>query len=156
MNMQIVLMIILMLSYTHSHCRAHFQKMFAIYLKFCGLSAKGFDTLHALALTMSHKWTGNAVGQISHEAMKGVVRLMQIFPWLISNDNLQILFCVFSQRLDNQGEFGNGTATTVYIKQNADVLLDTINSVLKETRAVGLQNPLTKLEILDLANESWP
>ena len=154
--MQIVLMIILMLSYTRSHRRARFQKMFAIYLKFRGLSAKGFDTLHALALTMSHKWTGNVVGRISHEAMKEVVRLMQIFPWLILHDNLQIPFRVFSQHLDNQGEFGNGTAATVYIKQNADVLPDTINSALKETRAVGLQNPLTELEILDLANESWP
>jgi hypothetical protein len=107
--------------------------MFAIYLKFRGLSAKGFDTLHALALTMSHKWTGNAVARISHEAMKEVVRLMQIFPWLISHDNLQIPFRVFSQRLDNQGEFGNGTAATVYIKRNADILPDTINSALKET-----------------------
>jgi hypothetical protein len=154
--MQIVLMIISMLSYTRSHRRARFQKMFAIYLKFRRLSAKGFDTLHALALTMSYKWTGNAVGRISHEAMKEVVRLMQIFPWLISHNNLQIPFRVFSQRLDNQGEFGNGTAATVYIKRNADVLPDTINSALKKTRAAGLQNPLTELEILDLANESWP
>src|SRR6202046_369368 len=98
-------MIISMLSYSRSHHHSRFQKLFAIYLKFQGLLEKGFDTLHALALTMSHKWTGNAVGRISKWAMEEVVELMQLFPWLISHDNVQIPFRVFSQWLDNQGEF---------------------------------------------------
>ena len=149
-------MIISMLSYSRSHHRSRFQKLFAIYLKFRGLSAKGFDTLHALALTMSHKWTGNAVGRISKQAMEEVVKLMQLFPWLISHDNVQIPFRVFSQRLDNQGEFGNGTAATVYIKRNATPLAESVNAELKKTRAAGLLNPLTELNIMDLADKSFP
>lgn len=153
---QIVLMVISMLSYTRSHHQSRFQKLFAIYLKFRGLSAKGFDTLHALALTMSHKWTGNAVGRISKQSMEEVVELMQHFPWLISHDNVQIPFRVFSQRLDNQGEFGNGTAATVYIKRNAKLLPDTANEDLKKCRAAGMLNPLSELDILDLADQSFP
>ena len=153
---QIVLMVISMLSYTRSHHQSRFQKLFTIYLKFRGLSAKGFDTLHALALTMSHKWTGNAVGRISKQSMEEVVELMQHFPWLISHDNVQIPFRVFSQRLDNQGEFGNGTAATVYIKRNAKLLPDTANEDLKKCRAAGMLNPLSELDILNLADQSFP
>jgi hypothetical protein len=149
-------MIISMLSYTRSHNRNRFQKLFAIYLKFKGLSAKGFDTLHALALTMSFKWTGKAVGRISKRSMEEVVKLMQHFLWLISHDNVQIPFRVFSQRLDNQGEFGNGTAATVYIKRSATPLSEFANSNLKKFQAAGMQNPLTELDIMDLANMSFP
>jgi hypothetical protein len=105
---------------------------------------------------MSHKWTGNAVGRISKQSMEEVVELMQHFPWLISHDNVQIPFRVFSQRLDNQGEFGNGTAATVYIKRNAKPLSDTANDDLKKCRAAGMLNPLTELDILDLADRSFP
>ena len=58
-----------MLAFTRSSCHGRFQKFLSIYFKFRGLSAKGFDTLHALALTMSHKWTCNAIGKISEKAM---------------------------------------------------------------------------------------
>jgi len=84
------------------------------------------------------------------------VKLLSIFPWLISHDNVQIPFRVFSQRLDNQGEFGNGTAATVYIKRDSIPLSETTNHNLKKTRATGMQNPLTPLDILDIANESYP
>lgn len=145
-----------MLSYTRSHHRNRFQKLFGLYLKFRGLSAKGFDTLHALALTMSHKWTGNAVGRISEQSMKEMVQLMKIFPWIISHDNVQIPFRVFSQRLDNAGEFGNGTAATVYIKRDAKLFSKSANEDLKKTRAAGLEDPLTEFDILDLAYKSYP
>jgi hypothetical protein len=153
--MQIVMMVISMLSYTQSHKQSRFQKLFGLYLKFRGLSAKGFDTLHALALTMSHKWRGDVVGRMSQTSMKEVVKLMSIFLWLISHDNVQIPFCVFSQRLNNQGEFGNGTAATVYIKRDSLLFSKTANHNLKKARAAGMQNPLTALDILDIANESY-
>jgi hypothetical protein len=53
---------------------------------------------------------GNTVGQTSKQAMEEVVELMQQLLWLISHNNGQILFCVFSRHLDNQGKFDNGTA----------------------------------------------
>lgn len=130
--------------------------MFSIYLKFRGLSAKGFDMLHGLGISMSHKWTGNAIERISNAAMEEVVRLMKEFAWLISHDNVQIPFRVFAQRLDNQGEFGDGTAATVYIKRDGAPLPPSANHNLKKQRAEGLLNPITEEFVYDLGEKSWP
>ena len=78
------------------------------------------------------------------------------YPWTLSYDNINIPFHVFSQRLDNQGEFGNGTAATVYIKCDATPLSLMANRSLQETRAAGMQNPLTALDIFNLTVESTP
>ncbi|KIL55562.1 hypothetical protein M378DRAFT_113742 [Amanita muscaria Koide BX008] len=153
---KIILMIISMLSYTRSHHRGRIQKLFAIYFKFRGLTAKGFDTLHALGLTMSHKWTCNAVGRISKSCTEEMLQLMDMYPWLLTYDNLNIPFRVFSQRLDNQGDFGSATAATVYIKRSAVPLSSNANWSLQETRAEGLKNPLTPLDILILSQKSYP
>ncbi|KAF8064098.1 hypothetical protein FPV67DRAFT_1420267 [Lyophyllum atratum] len=153
---QIVLTILSMLSYSRSHHRCRLQKLLAIYLKFRGILAKGFDTLHAMALTMSHKWTANVVGRISKHCMEKVKTAMEHHAWVISDDNVTIPFRVFSQRLDNKGEFGNGTAATVYIKPDAPPLSEQVNQDLKNHRAEGLKKPLTEIEIFDLAQEAYP
>lgn len=145
-----------MLSYCQSHHQNCFQKLFTIYLKFKGLSAKAFDTLHALGLVMSHKWTGNAVSQMSKRGMEEVVQLIKKFSWLISHNNVNIPFCVFSQRLDNKGEFGNGTVATVYIKRDATPLTKDINWALQEHRSEGLKNPISALDIFKLSMETFP
>jgi hypothetical protein len=44
----------------------------------------------------------------------------------------------------------------VYIKRSAIPLSPNANRDLQETRAEGLKNPLTPLNILDLANEAYP
>lgn len=98
-----------------------------------GISAKGFDTLHAMALTMSHKWTANTVERISAGSMEEVKRMMKDFPWMLSHDNMQVSFRVFSQRLDNKGEFGNGSAATVYIKRDAKPMSKEANKNLRQT-----------------------
>ncbi|KII86509.1 hypothetical protein PLICRDRAFT_114722 [Plicaturopsis crispa FD-325 SS-3] len=151
---RVVLMTIAMLAYTRNHRHGRMQKMFAVYLKFRGLSAKAFDTLHALGVTMSHKWTCNAVETMSKNAMTEVVNMIQQHPFFISHDNVNIPFRVFSQRLDNKGEFGNGTAATVYVKRNAKQLPKDENRNLQETRAEGLKKPLEILEIMEMDLES--
>ena len=105
---------------------------------------------------MSHKWTCNAIGKMSEKAMDEVNRLKDKYPWTLSYDNINIPFRVFSQRLDNQGEFGNGTAATVYIKRDAKPLPLSTNRSLQETRAAGMRNPLMALDIFDLALGSTP
>ncbi|KAJ6459043.1 hypothetical protein C8R45DRAFT_1183127 [Mycena sanguinolenta] len=147
----IIIIIVSIFSYTRSHHRGRLQKLFAIYFKFRGLSAKGFDTLHALGLTMSNKWTGNAVSRISAAATAKMKDLMDSFPWLMSYDNVRITFRVFAQRVDSNTIHGNGTAGTVYIKRSAKPLLSTINQALKDMRLAGMANPLTALDIFDLA-----
>ena len=143
-----------MLSYSHSHHWCRFQKLMAIYLKFKGISAKGFDSLHAIGLTMSHKWTSDAVEHISNHCMKEVCEWLDKNAWTISYDNVQIPFCVFSQHLDNKDKFGNGTAATVYIKQNVKPLSDDMNFQLQKKWEEGLKSPLTELEIIQLTLDS--
>lgn len=153
---QIMVIIVAMLSYTRNHHANQLQKLFAVYLKFRGLSAKAFDTLHALAFTMSHKWTANHVARLSAAAMKEVVELMDCFPWLISYDNINIPFHVFSQRLDNKDTFSSGVAATVYIKHQAQRLTADVNRSLKEYRDRGMENPITAHEIFNINQSSYP
>ncbi|KAJ7619938.1 hypothetical protein DFH06DRAFT_69197 [Mycena polygramma] len=146
-----ILVVIAMFSYSRSHHRGRLQKLFAIYFKFRGLSAKGFDTLHAIGLTMSNKWTGNAVARISAQSMAAVKRLMDLFPWLLSYDNVLVAFRVFSQRIDKKTLHGSGTASTVYIKRSAKRLPSTINQELQEMRRLGMANPLDAFDIFEIA-----
>ena len=99
---------------------------------------------------MSYKWTSDAVERISAACMTEVKELMKTLPWLISYDNAQISFRVFSQRLENQSELGQGTAATVYIKPGAEPLPEGINEELKRTRNAGIKNPITERDIFRL------
>ncbi|KAJ7715954.1 hypothetical protein DFH07DRAFT_785521 [Mycena maculata] len=125
--------------------------LFAIYFKFRGLSAKGFDTLHAIGLTMSNKWMGNAVDRISAEGMAVMKQLMNKFPWIMSYDNALIPFRVFSQRIDKKSSQGSGTAGTVYIKCSAKLLPIGINHMVQEFRREGMKNPLTAKDIFKIS-----
>ncbi|KAL1699110.1 hypothetical protein EV121DRAFT_216903 [Schizophyllum commune] len=155
---KIVLTILSMLCYTRNKNCGRFQKAMSIYVKFKGLSAKAFDALHACGLVMSHKWTGNAVDKISKRAMDEVTSLMKNNQnaWLISYDNVQLPFRVYSQRLDNSTQFGNGTAGTIYFKRNSSPLGPETNKALKLGRAAGLRNPLRPEEISELENAAAP
>ncbi|KAL1746003.1 hypothetical protein HDZ31DRAFT_35118 [Schizophyllum fasciatum] len=153
----IIFTIISMLCYSRNKNSARYQKALSIYVKFKGLTAKAFDTLHALGLVMSHKWTGNAVDQISKRAMDEIAALMDADrPWLISHDNVQLPFRVFSQRLEKNTTFGNGTAATVYFKRNATPLSPEINSALRNGRAEGLKRPIDMLWVAERENEVAP
>ncbi|KAJ2936354.1 hypothetical protein H1R20_g739, partial [Candolleomyces eurysporus] len=131
-------------------------KLLAIYFKFRGVSAKGFDTLHAIGLTMSHKWACDVVEALSAEARNEMLAKMETFPWVCSYDNVNIPFRVFSQRLDNQSELGQGTAATVYIKRDAEKLSEFLNQRLKEKQAEGIKKPLTARDIIKIDNECFP
>ncbi|KAJ7260768.1 hypothetical protein C8J57DRAFT_1072247 [Mycena rebaudengoi] len=150
----LILTIIAIFSYTRSHHRGRLQKLFAIYFKFKGLTAKGFDTLHAIGLTMSSRWTSGAVDRISAAAMNDMRQMMEKFPWLMSYDNALISFRTFSPRVDKNTLLGSGTAGTVYIKRGATALPPTANRALQELRAKGMQNPLTAFDIFEISEIS--
>ena len=103
---------------------------------------------------MSHKWTSDAVECISNHCE--ACEQLDKNSWTISYDNVQIPFCVFSQCLDNKDQFGNGTAATVYIKQDAKPLSDDMNLQLQRKQEKGLKSPLTELEIIQLALDLHP
>lgn len=142
--------------YSRSHFCSKIQKLLSIYFKFKGLTAKGCDTLHYLGITMSSKWTTNAVEQVSKEAMQEVRQKIEQYPSVNAHDNVHIPFRVFSQRLDHQAENGHGTAAIVYVKQDAPQFSPGINRLLQETRTAGMANPLSAADIIRLAQEGWP
>jgi hypothetical protein len=88
--------------------------------------------------------------------MQEVKQKINDHPWLISYNNINIPFRVSSQRIDNQGEFGNGTAATVYIKQDAPHLPEGINTLLNERRNQRMKTPLTELQIWERAQKNEP
>ncbi|KAJ7165180.1 hypothetical protein C8R46DRAFT_1035784 [Mycena filopes] len=145
-----ILIVLAIFSYTRTSRRGRLQKLFAIYFKFRGLSAKGFDTLHAIGLTMSNKWTGDAVENISADSMVAMKKLMERFAWLMSYNNALITFRVFSQRVDKKTLHGSGTAGTVYIKRSAKLLPGEINRMLQEFWKDGMKNPLTGADIFKI------
>ncbi|CAA7271577.1 unnamed protein product [Cyclocybe aegerita] len=155
-NPKTIIMIISVLSYTRSHHRCSLQKLLTLYFQFKGVSAKGFDTLHALGLTMSHKWTADSVKRISEYCMAEVKEMLKHYSWAITYDNINMPLHVFSQRVDNKGQFTSGTAATVYVKPNAQPLEPNANQRLKDRRVEGMANPLTKLDIINLGDDSFP
>ncbi|EDR03412.1 uncharacterized protein LACBIDRAFT_331510 [Laccaria bicolor S238N-H82] len=64
---------------------------------------------------MSHKWTANAYGELSEQAMRATCSEIKIYPWTISHDNVNIPLRVFSQQLNNQSHFISGCTATVWI-----------------------------------------
>lgn len=121
--------------YTRSHQCGRLPKLWAIYLKACGLSARAFDAIHALGVTMSHKWAANAYGTLSELKMKEVRLAIEKRPWTISHDNVNLPLRVFSQRLHNKSHFVSGCAATVWVlPQQAALPLDA-NRLLQKHRA---------------------
>lgn len=121
--------------YTRSNRRGRVPKIWSIYLKACGLSARAFDALHALGILMSHKWTSNAVGTLSTRAMTTVQKRIHINPWNVSHDNVNVPLRVFSQRINNQSHFVSGCAYTVWILPNRAALPPEMNRLLQTYRA---------------------
>ncbi|KAJ7159879.1 hypothetical protein C8R43DRAFT_1124238 [Mycena crocata] len=137
----VVLNMISQVHYSRSNRRGRVAKIWSIYLRACGLSARAFDALHALGIVMSHKWTANAVGTLSDRAMAMVQKLIHEYPWIVSHDNVNFPLRVYSQRLNNQSQFISGCAYTVWILPlRAALPLDT-NRILQTFRAANCLQP---------------
>ncbi|KAH9846871.1 hypothetical protein C2E23DRAFT_743131 [Lenzites betulinus] len=142
------------ISYARSSRCNRLQRVLAIYFKFKGLTAKGVDTLHALGLSMSSKWTTNSVEAMSVEAMKEVEALANIHASLLSYDNAYMTFRVFGQRLERDTTHAAGTAATVYIKKDAPPPDPLSNSRLQQYKRRGLVNPISAMDIISMAETS--
>ena len=106
-------MMIAMASYSRSHNRCKLQKLLTIYFKSCGLSAKAFDTLHVLGITVSQKCGYNGIEMLSQAAHEGLINDIRRYPWFGAHDNLNLGFKVYEQLLSNQSHFDSGTAATI-------------------------------------------
>ncbi|KAK7040683.1 hypothetical protein VNI00_009589 [Paramarasmius palmivorus] len=151
---QILVLFVSLLSYSQNNRHNRMQKMLAIYFKFKGTTAKAFDTLHALGLTMSFKWTTESVPRMSNEKMIEVCGLLPVCSWELTYDNIEIATRVYSQRLDNLKQFTSGTACTVYVRRGARRLSPHANRDLQEKRAEGMKSPLTPIDIFTLSQQA--
>ncbi|KAH9852593.1 hypothetical protein C2E23DRAFT_868457 [Lenzites betulinus] len=133
-HLKIVLTIISMLSYSRSHESCLLTIIWSIYLKACGLSARSFDALHSLGLTMSHKWAAEAFAKISKQESATTQKLIQDRSYFGSHDNLNFPKRVFSQRIHNMNHFISASAATIYILPKAAFLPPDIARKTKEQR----------------------
>ncbi|KAI0038742.1 hypothetical protein FA95DRAFT_1613142 [Auriscalpium vulgare] len=111
----VIMNVIASLAFTRSHHVNRMSQLWAIYLKSCGLSERAFDTLHALGLTMSSKWTTEAVNDISEKAMSAARTAIEEHAYYMSYDNLNVAKRVFSMRKDNQNNFYSACAATLWV-----------------------------------------
>ncbi|TFY64228.1 hypothetical protein EVJ58_g2764 [Rhodofomes roseus] len=155
-NSKIIMLIISILAYRRNRYANRLQRLWAIYFKFKGLSAKGCDTLHALGIIMSTKWVTDAVSGLSQEAMDEAQALVSALQYIVSHDNMQVSFRVFSQHLDQHAEFGSGTAGTLYIRKDAPPIDPALNRELQVWRRRGIYDPITVIDIFGWAEDSYP
>ena len=146
--------VISMLAYTHKHSNNLIQKLLAVYFKFHGLSARAFNTIHGTGLTMCMKWTTDCISDIAANARQEFLRIRDNSFWLMSHDNLNIAFQVYSQRLNNQTHFDSGTAAIVYVKPNVEKIHPSLPAMLRNKRAKGLKTPITAVDLISMENSA--
>ncbi|KIK97806.1 hypothetical protein PAXRUDRAFT_808047, partial [Paxillus rubicundulus Ve08.2h10] len=83
--------------YSRSHHNNHFAKMITLFLCSQGTPAKSIDLLCAFGLTMSHQWSVCALRTIPENGMATVQDMVQHLPFVVTHDNIDIPFHVFSQ-----------------------------------------------------------
>jgi hypothetical protein len=110
------------------------QKLWAIYLKACGLLVHAFDAIHALGTTTSHKWAAITYGILSSELkMKKVQPVIHKKPWMISHNSVNLpLRVVFSQCLYNQSHFVSGCVATMWVLPDEAALPADTNWLLQK------------------------
>jgi hypothetical protein len=105
---------------------------------------------------MSHQWSVRALKTISVNEMETARQWVHQFPFVLTHDNINLPFRVFTQRIENQSHFDSGTAATVFFQPDAPLEPPLCNRTLQEYRAAGRKVPLSVLEIYNLAREASP
>ncbi len=149
-------MMISQLQYQRSRNLTRWVKPLTVFLKSKGLSAKGLDLLHALGITMSHRWTVDALGRISDKAMEDLQKVIHLLAWWLAYDNVNFPFQVYSQRLGNQSHFDSGTSGSIFVKPSAPPPPPLSSAALQEQREYGRQHPITMAEIVALEKAAAP
>jgi hypothetical protein len=152
---QVVLMMTSMAAYTRSQQSCLLQKLNGLYFRSCGLSAKGFDALHAFGITILQKTMHRSVDEIASSAHSSLIVDLSRYPWFGCHDNINISFHVYKKRLDNQDHFDSGTAATVVIIKNPACKFPDAFSA-REKLVSGSKTPISRLDILDLDTAARP
>jgi hypothetical protein len=69
----------------------------SLYLKACGTAVKAFDTMSALGVTLTQKWTLAAVEKIAKDKMNSLVDRVKTSGFHTTHDNINRMFRVSHQ-----------------------------------------------------------
>ncbi|KAI0071977.1 hypothetical protein K474DRAFT_1651772 [Panus rudis PR-1116 ss-1] len=144
-----------MAAYSRSHHSCKLQKLNTIYFKASGVGSKGLDTLNALSITMSQKWAYTGIETLSEAARADMLRMIEIYPWYLAHDNMNLAYKTYEQRLDNQGRFDSGTAGTVFVVKSPAAVRPKVDD-MQAAIAVGSKNPITPKDIYKLELKNAP
>ena len=140
---------------SRSHHRCKLAKLLTIYFKSCGISAKAFDTLHTLGLTMSQKWVYKGIRALTSQQQVTLLEDIKIHPWFGMHDNVNIPFRAFQQRLGNRNHFDSGTAATILVLKNPHVRWPDRNLRIQQ-KILGAKNLISGEDIVMLEVDSGP
>jgi hypothetical protein len=150
-----VLTMISMASMSRSHHQCKLAKLLTIYFRSCGLSAKAFDTLHTLGITMSQKWVYTGINALTQQQQVLLSEDIKKYPWFGVHDNINIPFRAFQQQIGNQNHFDSGTAVTILVLKNPLARWPDRDLRIHQ-RALGADNLIPCDEIFMLAAGAGP
>ncbi|KAG8944356.1 hypothetical protein FRC04_002015 [Tulasnella sp. 424] len=112
------------LSYSRSTHNNWMQQVLSVFLEGIGVPTRAFELMHQIGLTLSLKWSQNAVGTLSQDNLTRMAQDLLDHAFFMSGDNVNIRERVFSQRLHNRNRFDSGTAVTLFITQQPPLRSD--------------------------------
>ncbi|KAL1939184.1 hypothetical protein VTO73DRAFT_10225 [Trametes versicolor] len=154
-----ILYTVSMLSFSRSNRNNPLQRLNAIYLKSCGTSAKAFDTLSAVGISMSQAWTYRALEQLSTSEHECLWKDLEVFPWFASHDNVNFKFRVFEQRSDHHSHFDSGTAGTIFVVKDPAAVAPNAETLRVHRETLAQSDPpkvIGPAEILALEADAAP
>lgn len=91
------------------------QKLNSLYFKASGLLTKGIDTMSMFRWSMLQKWVYDVIKMVSIQQNALCNRLIKLWSFCGSHDNLDVQFRSYQEQLHNKSHFNSGTAGTIYI-----------------------------------------
>ena len=144
-----------MASMSHSHHQCKLAKSLTIYFRSCSLSAKAFDTLHSLGITMSQKWVYGGIDALAQQQQVLLLEDIKRCPWFGIHNNINIPFRAFQQRIGNQNHFDSGTVVTILVLKSCRAHWPN-RDLRMHQRALGADNLILGDKIFMLAIDAGP
>jgi hypothetical protein len=135
--------------YFRSPAHAKPVKLITLFLRTQHLSAKAFDLIHELRLSLCQKWVLRQMTSLSEQSEVRLLRDVDENKFIANLDNVKIATRVQSQRLDNQDQFDSGCLVTIYIVKQPDVVPPSMLELYQQ-RSWGRSHPISHLDLLKL------
>jgi hypothetical protein len=133
------------------------HRSISLYLKACGTAVKAFDTMSALGITLTQKWTLTAVEKVAKNKMDDLANRVKNTGFHATHDNINRMFRVSHQRTGHNTHFDSGTAATIFIPPNeTDYKLPKTNEEFIRQAVEGAKTPITPHEIQELHANAAP